>query len=69
MPTGAELHAAIADHYSGIEGGSVDVAPFAPLERSADLLACLMAKGYDAGGVFDIRGRQHVEAEAPESVV
>jgi N-acetyl-gamma-glutamyl-phosphate reductase len=37
VPTGAELHAAIADHYAGIEGGSVDVAPFAGIERSADL--------------------------------
>ena len=37
VPTGAELHAAIADHYAGIENGSVDVAPFAPLERSADI--------------------------------
>jgi N-acetyl-gamma-glutamyl-phosphate reductase len=37
VPTGAELHAAVADHYAGIEGGSVDVAPFASLERSADI--------------------------------
>ena len=37
VPTGAELHAAIADHYAGIEDGSVDVAPFAPLERSTDI--------------------------------
>jgi N-acetyl-gamma-glutamyl-phosphate reductase len=37
VPTGAELHAAIADHYAGIADGSVDVAPFAPLERSAEI--------------------------------
>jgi N-acetyl-gamma-glutamyl-phosphate reductase len=37
VPSGAELHAAIADHYAGIENGAVDVAPFAPLERSADI--------------------------------
>ena len=37
VPTGAELHQAIADHYAGIANGCVDVAPFAPLERSADI--------------------------------
>ena len=37
VPTGADLHQAIADHYAGIDNGSVDVAPFAPLERSADI--------------------------------
>ncbi len=35
IPGGAELHAAIADHYSGIQNGSVEVAPYQSLERSA----------------------------------
>ena len=29
VPTGAELHAAIADHYAGLKGGVVEVAPLA----------------------------------------
>ncbi len=37
VPTGAQLHAAIADHYAGLERSVVEVAPYAPLERSGDL--------------------------------
>lgn len=37
VPTGAELHAAIADHYAGMEGGFVEVAPFAEIERTPEL--------------------------------
>jgi len=37
VPKGAELHAAIADHYAGIAGGCVSVAPFAPIERSPEI--------------------------------
>ena len=37
VPTGADLHAAIADHYAAISGGFVEVAPLADLERSAEL--------------------------------
>jgi N-acetyl-gamma-glutamyl-phosphate reductase len=37
VPTGAELHAAIADHYAGIDGGFVEVAPYAEAERLAEL--------------------------------
>jgi N-acetyl-gamma-glutamyl-phosphate reductase len=37
VPTGAELHAAIADHYAGIEDSAVDVAPYEPIERSPAL--------------------------------
>jgi N-acetyl-gamma-glutamyl-phosphate reductase len=37
VPKGAELHAAIADHFAGIEGGFVEVAPFAALERSIEV--------------------------------
>jgi N-acetyl-gamma-glutamyl-phosphate reductase len=33
VPTGADLHAAIADHYAAISGGFVEVAPLAELER------------------------------------
>src|SRR5690606_3578337 len=29
VPTGAEIHAAIADHYAGLEHSVVEVAPFA----------------------------------------
>lgn len=36
VPTGAELHAALADFYSGIDG-FVEVAPYAALERSPDI--------------------------------
>lgn len=37
VPTGVELHAAIADHYAGIENGFVEVAPLAEIERSAEI--------------------------------
>ncbi|MBZ9705494.1 N-acetyl-gamma-glutamyl-phosphate reductase [Mesorhizobium sp. ESP7-2] len=37
VPTGAELHAAIADHFAAIEGGVVEVAPYAHLERVPDI--------------------------------
>ncbi|MCV0396400.1 MAG: N-acetyl-gamma-glutamyl-phosphate reductase [Rhizobiaceae bacterium] len=36
VPTGAELYAAIADHYASGDG-CVDVAPYAALERSDDI--------------------------------
>ncbi|MBZ9798190.1 N-acetyl-gamma-glutamyl-phosphate reductase [Mesorhizobium sp. ES1-4] len=37
VPTGAELHAAIADHFAAITGGVVEVAPYAHLERVPDI--------------------------------
>ncbi len=37
VPTGAELHAAIADHYAGIENGFVEVAPLAAIERVPEI--------------------------------
>ncbi|WP_095081229.1 N-acetyl-gamma-glutamyl-phosphate reductase [Mesorhizobium sophorae] len=37
VPTGAELHAAIADHFAAIEGGVVEVAPYAHLERMPEI--------------------------------
>ncbi|MBO6758174.1 MAG: N-acetyl-gamma-glutamyl-phosphate reductase [Roseibium sp.] len=37
VPTGAELHAALADHFAAQPAGFVDVAPLAPLERSDQL--------------------------------
>jgi N-acetyl-gamma-glutamyl-phosphate reductase len=37
VPAGAELHAAIADHYAGIENGVVEVAPFVATERVPEL--------------------------------
>ncbi len=37
VPTGAELHAAIADHFAAIDGGVVDVAPYAHLERMPEI--------------------------------
>jgi len=37
VPTGAELHAAIADHYAGLKRGVVEVAPLVDFERSADI--------------------------------
>ena len=37
VPTGAELHAALADHYASIEDSAVDVAPYEPVERTAAL--------------------------------
>ncbi|MGE3307728.1 MAG: N-acetyl-gamma-glutamyl-phosphate reductase, partial [Rhizobiaceae bacterium] len=37
VPTGRELHAAIADHYAGIKGGSVEVAPYTESERLPEI--------------------------------
>ncbi len=37
VPTGADLHAAIADHFAAIEGGVVEVAPYEQLERAPDI--------------------------------
>jgi len=37
VPSGKELHAAIADHYAGIKDGFVSVAPYAEVERVPDL--------------------------------
>ncbi|MEO8759170.1 MAG: N-acetyl-gamma-glutamyl-phosphate reductase [Devosia sp.] len=37
VPTGADIHAAIADHYAAISGGFVEVAPLVEAERSAEL--------------------------------
>ena len=37
VPSGAELHAAIADHFAAIEGGFVEVAPYLEAERLPDL--------------------------------
>ncbi|WP_295808416.1 N-acetyl-gamma-glutamyl-phosphate reductase [uncultured Nitratireductor sp.] len=37
VPTGAEIHAALSDHYSGIEDGVVQVAPLSAIERTGDL--------------------------------
>jgi len=37
VPSGRELHAAIADHYAGIRNGFVSVAPYAEVERVPDL--------------------------------
>lgn len=37
VPTGFELHAAIADHYAGIRNGFVEVAPPGEVERSSDI--------------------------------
>ncbi|WJI40119.1 N-acetyl-gamma-glutamyl-phosphate reductase [Mesorhizobium opportunistum] len=37
VPTGAELHAAIADHFAAIKGGLVEVAPYAHLERMPEI--------------------------------
>jgi N-acetyl-gamma-glutamyl-phosphate reductase len=37
VPTGAELHAAIADHYAGLTNSAVEVAPFEALERTPSL--------------------------------
>jgi N-acetyl-gamma-glutamyl-phosphate reductase len=37
VPTGAELHAAIADHFASINGGVVEVAPYEQLERVPDI--------------------------------
>lgn len=37
VPTGAELHAAIADHFAALPRGVVEVAPPAEIERSAEI--------------------------------
>ena len=37
VPSGKELHAAIADHFAAIPHGFVDVAPLAALERTPEL--------------------------------
>jgi len=37
VPKGEELHAAIADHFAGIEESAVEVAPLQATERSPDL--------------------------------
>ncbi|MEW9805375.1 N-acetyl-gamma-glutamyl-phosphate reductase [Mesorhizobium sp. ZMM04-5] len=37
VPTGAELHAAIADHYAGLEHSVVEVAPYEAIERTPEL--------------------------------
>ncbi|MGN6683084.1 MAG: N-acetyl-gamma-glutamyl-phosphate reductase [Devosia sp.] len=37
VPTGADLHAAIADHFAAIEGGFVEVAPLVEAERIPQL--------------------------------
>jgi N-acetyl-gamma-glutamyl-phosphate reductase len=37
VPTGAELHAAIADHYAGLEDSAVEVAPYEAVERMPQL--------------------------------
>jgi N-acetyl-gamma-glutamyl-phosphate reductase len=37
VPTGKDLHAALADHYAAIEHGFVEVAPLAAIERTPEL--------------------------------
>ena len=37
VPTGKDLHAAIADHFAGIAGGFVEVAPLVEAERTPEL--------------------------------
>ena len=37
VPTGAQMHAALADHYAGLKGGVVEVAPLVDFERSGDI--------------------------------
>lgn len=37
VPSGAELHTALTDHYGAIESGVVKVAPLASIERTADI--------------------------------
>ncbi|MER8694882.1 N-acetyl-gamma-glutamyl-phosphate reductase [Mesorhizobium opportunistum] len=37
VPSGAELHAAIADHFAAIKDGVVEVAPYAHLERMPEI--------------------------------
>jgi N-acetyl-gamma-glutamyl-phosphate reductase len=36
VPRGADLHAAIADHYAGLPGSAVEVAPYVTAERLPD---------------------------------
>lgn len=37
VPRGADLHAAVADHYAGVKNGFVEVAPFAAIERAPEI--------------------------------
>ncbi|MGB3645400.1 MAG: N-acetyl-gamma-glutamyl-phosphate reductase [Mesorhizobium sp.] len=37
VPRGAEIHAAIADHFAAIDGGVVEVAPFEKVERLPEI--------------------------------
>jgi N-acetyl-gamma-glutamyl-phosphate reductase len=37
VPSGRELHAAIADHYAGLDDSAVEVAPYAETERTPEL--------------------------------
>ncbi|MDR7032172.1 N-acetyl-gamma-glutamyl-phosphate reductase [Mesorhizobium sp. BE184] len=37
VPSGSELHAAIADHFAGIKGGVVEVAPYEAVERVPEI--------------------------------
>lgn len=37
VPTGEQIHAAIADHFAGSDNGFVEVAPLGALDRSEDL--------------------------------
>ena len=37
VPKGADLHAAIADHFASLENSVVEVAPFEAIDRSADI--------------------------------
>ncbi|TIR85502.1 MAG: N-acetyl-gamma-glutamyl-phosphate reductase [Mesorhizobium sp.] len=37
VPSGAELHAAIADHYASVGGGVVEVAPYTHMERMPEI--------------------------------
>ncbi|WP_309086570.1 N-acetyl-gamma-glutamyl-phosphate reductase [Chelativorans sp.] len=37
VPKGEELHAAIADHYAGLEHSAIEVAPLAAVERSPEI--------------------------------
>lgn len=37
VPTGRELHTAIADHYAGLTDSAVEVAPYAEIERTPEL--------------------------------
>lgn len=37
VPTGAQLHAAIADHFASLDESVVEVAPFDPIDRSPEI--------------------------------